>query len=133
LAKRAALAAVTANLVSVPNLAPAAGYYELDCVGLNETQVDASGTTIYVNDAALVAAATATVNAVSWTNLAVQGAGVSATTKIVSVTPSVSVPGGLYPATTCVAIKLDRQVTLVDGLFYIVGGKIALQGFLTNP
>jgi len=132
LAKRAALTAVTANMVSVPNLAPSAGYYDLHCVGLNETKIDASGTTIYVNDAALVAAAAAS-PPVTWSTLAVQGAGVSSTTKIVSVTAHVSVPGGLYPATTCVAIRLDKQVTLVDGVFYIVGGKIALQGFLTNP
>jgi hypothetical protein len=132
LKKQASLAALQANLVSIPNLAPAAGYYELDCVGLNETQVDASGTTIYVNDPFLVAAASGG-SAVTWSALRVQGAGVSGTTMIVSVTPSVSVPGGLYPATTCVAIKLNNQVTLVDGLFYIVGGKIALQSFLINP
>ena len=134
--KRTSLAAVTANNISTPNLAPSAGYYQLNCVGLNETQVDASGTTIYVNDAALVAAANATgSNAVNWTTLAlgVQGAGVTGATKIVSVAAAISVPGGLYPATTCVAIRLDRQVSDVDAVFYIVGGKIALQGFLTNP
>jgi hypothetical protein len=134
LAKRTTLAAVTANKVSVPVMSPVAGYYELDCVGLNETQIDASGTTIYVNDPVLVAAAAAT-PAVAWTTLSVQGAGAPSgiAPKIVSVTARASVPGGLYPATSCVAIKLDKQVTLVDGVFYIVGGKIALQAFLTKP
>jgi hypothetical protein len=132
LTKRNRLAAVTAETVSVPNLSPVAGYYELDCVGLNETQVDASGTTIYVNDPFLVAAAAAS-PAVSWATLEIQGAGVLETTKIVSVTPAASVPGGLYPATSCVAIRLDEQVTLVDGVFYIIGGKLALQAYLVNP
>jgi hypothetical protein len=132
LTKRNRLAAVTAETVSVPNLSPVAGYYELDCVGLNETQVDASGTTIYVNDPFLVAAAAAS-PAVSWATLEIQGAGVSNKTNIVSVTAAASVPGGLYPATSCVAIRLDEQVTLVDGVFYIIGGKLALQASLVNP
>jgi trimeric autotransporter adhesin len=138
--KQNALTALQSVTMSVPDLTMGL-YYELKCVELNESQIvsDPSGCIIYVNDPILVSAATgftapgfSPVSRITWTseNGQVQGVGVGSATRILSMTEAASVPGGLYSASTCVAIKLDKLVTAVDGIFYLVGGENTLYNFI---
>lgn len=138
--KQNTLTAVESVRMDIPDLRTPL-YYELKCVELNENKVvsDPSGSIIYVNDPVLVSAANGftapgfdAVSAITWSALngVVQGAGVESATRILSIAPAASTPGGLYPASSCVAIKLNKMVTAVDGIFYLVGGESTLYNFI---
>lgn len=119
--------------------------YTMTCVRLNETAVSDDGLTIYVDSAPLrmalqgadigfdvsgnpqhYDASGSIVNGAE-----IQGLGVlSPNTTIVSAVVQTSLPNSLYP--NCVALTLSNPVstTIVNGVFYLVGGENILYEYI---
>ena len=124
------------NALPVPSMDSTLAY-TMNCVRLNETQVSTDGLTIYVDSSVLALAKTGTTiggieyDPVDLSGSQILGVGVSTTpTKIVSYSKTTSIPSGLYTQSSCVAIVVDNPVTAGDGVFYLVGGEVALYDYI---
>ena len=106
-------------------------------VSLNETKLvkDASGQHIYIDSSVLVRAlqgvtiGTISYQPVDLSGVQILGLGVTTTpTKITKAEVVTSLPTGLYP--TSVKLTVDKDVTLGDGNFYLIGGEILLNDYI---
>jgi hypothetical protein len=134
--KAASVSALAA--ISWPHL-PSTQSYVMTTVSLNETKVtkDASGNSvIYVDSNVLVRALSgATIGSIAYTAIDLSGVQIiglgvtTALTKITNAEVVPSLPSGFYP--TSVKITLDKtNVSVGDGVFYLVGGEILLNDYI---
>jgi hypothetical protein len=119
--------------------------YTMTCVRLNETAVSDDGLTIYVDSAPLRMALQGAdigfdasggpqhydASGSIVDGVEIQGLGVlSLNTTIVSAVVQASLPNSLYP--NCIALTLSTPVstTIVNGVFYLVGGENILYEYI---
>lgn len=137
-AKQAIKAAADSALAALPwPQLPSTQSYTMTTVSLNETKLvkDASGQHIYIDSSVLVRAlqgvtiGTISYQPVDLSGVQILGLGVTMTpTKITKAQVVTSLPTGLYP--TSVKLTVDKDVTLGDGNFYLIGGEILLNDYI---